>query len=169
MENASKALIMAAGVLVGVLVLSLAVYLFTDFGSKTADINKQKANSQLTSFNSQFTAYTDYKDKNGNWKITIYDIITLRGAAIENNKNYIDDSYHIINEDELIQVYIDGQLLINLIDGNNSINTPIPKDDQTLLTQNRNSDGSLFKFSCESENIKFNQRGKVKSITFHKL
>ena len=31
MENASKALIMAAGVLIGVLILSLAVFLFLDF------------------------------------------------------------------------------------------------------------------------------------------
>lgn len=34
MENASKALIMAGGVLIGILILSLAVYLFIDFGGK---------------------------------------------------------------------------------------------------------------------------------------
>ena len=33
MENASKALLMAAGVLIGVLILSLAVYLFENFGT----------------------------------------------------------------------------------------------------------------------------------------
>ena len=39
MENASNALLIAGGVLIGVLILSLAVYLFADFGAKSADIN----------------------------------------------------------------------------------------------------------------------------------
>ena len=33
MENASKALIMAASVLLGVMIISFAVYLFSTFGS----------------------------------------------------------------------------------------------------------------------------------------
>ena len=41
MENASNALIIAGGVLIGVLILSLAVYLFADFGSTSAEINKK--------------------------------------------------------------------------------------------------------------------------------
>ena len=39
MENASKALIMAGGVLIGVLIISLAVYLFVSFGQTSAEIN----------------------------------------------------------------------------------------------------------------------------------
>ena len=38
MENASKALLMAAGVLIGMMVLSLMVYLFISFGSSTKAI-----------------------------------------------------------------------------------------------------------------------------------
>ena len=41
MENASRALIMAAGVLVGVLLLSLAVYLFTIFGNFGSEMTTQ--------------------------------------------------------------------------------------------------------------------------------
>ena len=41
MENASNALIIAGGVLIGVLIISLAVYLFVDFGSTSAEINKK--------------------------------------------------------------------------------------------------------------------------------
>ena len=59
MENASKALIMAGGILVGVLVLSLMVYLFADFGSTSAQINAQNKQNQLSQFNSKFTAYED--------------------------------------------------------------------------------------------------------------
>ena len=41
MENASKALIMAAGVLIGILILSLAVYLFVSFGNTSRELHKQ--------------------------------------------------------------------------------------------------------------------------------
>ena len=82
MENASKALIMAGGILVGVLVLSLMVYLFADFGSTSAQINAQNKQNQLSQFNSKFTAY---EDKEG---LTIYDVITVAGYAKENNKYY---------------------------------------------------------------------------------
>lgn len=41
MENASRALIMAAGVLVGVLLLSLAVYLFTIFSNFGSEMTTQ--------------------------------------------------------------------------------------------------------------------------------
>ena len=55
MENASKALMMAGGVLIGVLIISLAVYLFADFGSRSASINAQNTEKQLAAFNSKFT------------------------------------------------------------------------------------------------------------------
>ena len=90
MENASKALMMAGGVLIGVLIISLAVYLFADFGSRSASINAQNTEKQLAAFNSKFTSYQDFKDKDGNWQITIYNIITLKGYATENNNNYED-------------------------------------------------------------------------------
>ena len=76
MENASKALIMAGGILVGVLVLSLMVYLFADFGSTSAQINDQNKQNQLSQFNSKFTAY---EDKEG---LTIYDVITVAARAL---------------------------------------------------------------------------------------
>ncbi len=71
MENASKALLMAAGVLIGIMVLSLAVYLFVTFGSTSAQMHQQKEQDQLNQFNSQFTSYEGKED------ITIYDIVLL--------------------------------------------------------------------------------------------
>ena len=41
MENASKALLMAASVLVGVVILSLAVYLYISFSGSANEIGKQ--------------------------------------------------------------------------------------------------------------------------------
>lgn len=91
MENASKALLMAAGVLIGILLISLAVYLFVDFGSTSAKINEQNAQKQVSQFNSKFTSYEGLDG------LTIYDVITVIGYAKENNDFYGDlNEYKII-------------------------------------------------------------------------
>lgn len=82
MENASKALLMAAGVLIGILILSLAVYLFVSFGSTSAELHKQNEAQQIAQFNSQFTSY---EGKEG---LTIYDVITVANLATESNIYY---------------------------------------------------------------------------------
>lgn len=82
MENASKALIMAASVLIGVVIISLAVYLYFSFSSSANEIGKQMEEGQLQQFNNQFTSYEDKED------LTIYDVITVTNLAIENNKYY---------------------------------------------------------------------------------
>ena len=150
MENASKALIMAGGVLIGILIISLAVYLFVDFGSTSAQINDQNAQKQITEFNSKFTAYEGYKDEDGNWIITIYDIISLAGYAKENNEYYKDV------EDEKIIVTVNKKQ----IQTNND-------EDNKQLIKNHTKNGMLNKFKCDK--IDYNNRGKVKSIAFVKV
>ena len=71
MENASRALIMAAGVLVGVLLLSLAVYLFTIFGNFGSEMTTQMNEKNLSEFNAQFTKYESIKMKMVNGKIHV--------------------------------------------------------------------------------------------------
>lgn len=82
MENASKALLMAAGVLMGVVILSLAAYLFVTFSSSADDVKSEIANNQLNKFNSQFLAYEQRED------LTVYDILTAVNLAENNNKYY---------------------------------------------------------------------------------
>ena len=147
MENASKALLMAGGVLIGILILSLAAYLFVDFGSTSAEIHRQNEEKQITEFNSKFTSYEGYKDKDGNWQITIYDIITLAGYAKENN------TYNEGVTEEQIIVQVNGRQ----IQSNNN------EQNQNLIREFIN-DGRLIKFKCDE--IKYNSRGKVKLIAF---
>lgn len=152
MENASKALIMAGGILIGLLIISLAVYLFVDFGRTAADINNQNAEQQIVEFNSKFTKYESYKDNDGNWKTTIYDIISLAGYAKENNEYYNESS--------------DEQISVNIIGSPVKNNIQQLSDYKSLMSQYM-YDGSgttLRKFSCES--ISYNTKGKIKSINF---
>ena len=94
MENASKALLMAAGVLIGILILSLAVFLFANFGAASAEAHKQNEENQIQQFNVQFTAYQGRKD------ITIHDIVTVANLAKSTNQSFglteqTDNNYYI--------------------------------------------------------------------------
>lgn len=164
MENASKALIMAGGILIGILIISLAVYLFTDFGRTAADINDRNASQQLVDFNSKFTKYESYKDNDGNWKTTVYDIVTLAGYAKENNEYYKESteeqiSVNIVNEDALKDIQSIANYKYVLI-----IQKEKNKENKYLY----NDDGvSLRRYKCNS--ISYNTRGKVQSINFEKI
>ena len=152
MENASKALIMAGGILVGVLVLSLMVYLFADFSRTAADINSQNEQQRIVEFNSKFTTYDTYKDKDGNWQITIYDIISLAGYAKENNDYYSESP--------------DEQISVNIQSSPKTNNVQEHLNEYTKIISNYayTANGNLKKFSCES--IEYNSNGKVKAINF---
>lgn len=92
MENASKALIMAAEVLIGVMIISIGVYLFNVFGQYSADNTKRIEDTQISEFNNQFLKFygsrTNDEGKVEPIKCTIHDIVSLANLAKENNKNY---------------------------------------------------------------------------------
>ena len=104
MENASKALLMAGGVLLGILILSLAVYLFSNFGGASSRIHDNIEENQTAQFNSQFTKYV------GNENVTIHDVITMANLATENNKYYEMPKRGSIasGSDNYITVLLDG-------------------------------------------------------------
>jgi len=101
MENASKALIMAGSILIGVLIISLAVYLFatfSDYGEKQAATIAEK---QIDEFNSNFYKYygnetvrlTATKEVTRPIAVTTHDILTLANLARQNNQNFFPDTY----------------------------------------------------------------------------
>lgn len=79
MENASKALIMAAEVLVGVLIITFGVIMVRAFSNYGAVTTASMDDTKRTTFNNQFTKYYDSET------ITIHDIITISNLAQENN------------------------------------------------------------------------------------
>ncbi len=102
MENASKALLMAAGVLIGMMVLSLMVYLFISFGSTSQEIREEQAQKQLNQFNTQFTSYVG---KNN----TIYDVVTAANLATKNNIYYeLEHKGVATGKDNYISVYLEN-------------------------------------------------------------
>ena len=106
MENASKALIMAASILIGIMIISLAVYLFATFGATSAELHEQMQTDRVNQFNTQFTTYQNMTN------LTIYDVVTVANLAKDNNEYYgltsSDESNYYITV-QLGNTYIEKQ------------------------------------------------------------
>lgn len=80
MENASKALLMAGGILIGVLILALMVTLFVSSSELSNNYEKSKKSEAIQQFNVNFTQYLGQD-------LTTHEMITLCNfAKKENNK-----------------------------------------------------------------------------------
>ena len=164
MENASKALLMAAGILVGVLVLSLLAYLIMYFSQLYADIDRQNADQKLAQFNTQYTTYLHKTD------LTIYDILTIVSYAKENNQNYRDEEGEVYagNEENIISISlkIGGTTTNNVQEKNKTYFDGIIKVDQGNLHQDASGKWLLPTYTCKS--ITYNDKGRVQIVEIQK-
>lgn len=91
MENASKALLITGSILIGVILLSLAVYVYNIMGEAKKMETSTFTEEQLVKYNQEFLSY----DKS---RMYGTDVITVLNKAIDNNKRYAeDDDSNIIN------------------------------------------------------------------------
>ena len=103
MENASKALIMAASVLLGVMILSVGVYLFYVYSDYSSNAYQQLEQAQINQFNTQFlkyygmTAVENEKEEPQPILCTAHDIISLANLAYQNNLQYEVDNLNGYN------------------------------------------------------------------------
>ncbi len=146
MENASKALLMAGGVLIGLLIITLAVYLFTSFGTTSAEVNKKNQEQQLVQFNTQYTTYLGRTD------LTIYDVVTVANSAHENNVNYADVSDHATAYDIIVKI------------GNTRIDNKSQSDIDNLILVNQTN----TKYECTDIEY-YDTSGRVKQVTFKQI
>lgn len=172
MENASKALLMAAGFVMGIAVLSLAVYLYASFGGSAKTINQNIEEGNRNQFNNQYIEYT-VKDCN------VYDIYSVVNLANDYNKtneftkpsNYSSTDYYIwvdvkigstqttvnsFNESHLKQL-LTGKTIGNMEAGKSAF-------DSTYAYYSNTNVYKLYKFSAS---VEYNEwTGRVNRITF---
>lgn len=96
MENASKALLIAGGVLIALVIISMFILMFSRISNIQEEQEKKTQMEQLTAFNEEYEAYN---------KKVMYgtDVITLINKTAENNKKYSE------NADYKIVVTLDGK------------------------------------------------------------
>lgn len=166
MENASKALLMAASVLIGILILSLAVYLFVSFGSTSAEMHQQIETQQIAQFNSQFTSY---EVKN----CTIYDIVTVANLATENNiyyelpNNQPNNYYISVKKGNTSIEYGYGSTTEEIRNRYNELIKEDLENIQNKVDENNNNSPKLKTYQCKA---KINPTTKrVNSIFFSEM
>ena len=83
MENVSKALIIAAGILFAILILTLLVIFFNQMSSYYAEQHNTKMVEQVTEFNSKFDNYSG-KTIRGN------ELVSIMNKVVDYNRTYSD-------------------------------------------------------------------------------
>ncbi len=104
MENASKALLLAAGVLIGLILLSLGLYLYNTVRAAGELKSIQLSEEQLLKYNAEYEAF----DKG---RMYGTDVITVLNKARNNNEKYKNDESMFINVQftlkNAVQNYVD--------------------------------------------------------------
>lgn len=148
MEDAVKALLIAAGVLIGLMIIALGVALFSSLNKYTEETQNRIEENALQKFNEQFTKYINYED------LTIQDIVTVANIAYENNKNYDLTAQNGYNYYVTIKIG-DTQEIQETI-----------KDEIAQLLK----DNSAKKYKCTNENVKINPNtGRVYEVIFQEI
>ena len=104
MENATKALLISAGVLLGIIIISLAVYVFANSAAFGESYESSQEEIRIANYNNKFEIYNKEE-------ITIYDIISVLNLSKEYKEKYGDT----------INVYMGTTLLTQSIDINEQI------------------------------------------------
>lgn len=166
MENASKALLMAAAVLIGVIVLSLIIYLYSTFSQAKRDNMELINQNQIVAFNAKYLSYDERED------LTYYDIANIATMVKNDNEkndlniivkigkkstNYASDGYNDMMEKLYNQSTIDDSA-----NGNNSeIMKKYTKVDlRTGLAQEAKA---LVHYTCK---VNFDNTGRVSNVNF---
>ena len=110
MENASKALIMAAGILIGVIVLSIFAYEFITISNTGEQYGQEIRQRQIDEFNSQFEAYAyEYTYENPNLgtprRLKAQEVVRLFYLVSDWNKGNEDDQIDIIIPNSIANRY----------------------------------------------------------------
>jgi len=136
LENASRALIIAGGVLIGILVLGLAVVLYTTFREDASTTAEQIEKDRVMQFNSQFSLYIEKSnatDKPLEPYLDIYDVINLASTAKECNRRYGYTSKQDANDNDL---YVQIEANTSDILASNNLEEDVNANKNTWLIDN---------------------------------
>lgn len=134
MENASKAIIMAGGILIAIIIMSLLVMLFSQIGSVYGEEGNSKAVEQLEEYNRKFALY----------ERSLYgsELLSLANLVEEYEKSLIDGDIITTSNSITVTVKLDRNTI-----GYEGVE---PKY-SSLLNTNGVSLGKIKKYSDELE------------------
>lgn len=137
MENASKALIMAGGILIALLIIGLLVLMFTSLQDYRNSEEQSTKDTQVAKFNDQFEPYK--KDD-----LTLMELKSVYNKIESNNKKYPE--YEIKNN--IASVYPDINKDFKSIPEEDKINGKF----KCIKTEYKNIDGRISLMNFEKVN-----------------
>ena len=161
MENAARALTMAAGVLIGIMIISIAVYLFTSLGNTSSEIYSKVEQTKIDKFNSQFLKYYRLDT------CTAHDIVSIANLAKNSNK------YYELEEGSEYNYYV-NVIVKDYIDSKGSKNKEEKhfeklydvKYTEFIENNSTNEEKSEIKYFTCTKILQSNITGRVYQITF---
>lgn len=90
MENASKALLIAGGVLIAMIIASFGVYLYGVYHEHAENVMNRLTESQITEFNAKFTAFEGRE-------LTTNEVISIMNLVREENNSLAGENGHKVN------------------------------------------------------------------------
>lgn len=172
MENASKAFIMAAGVLIAVMIASFMILVLRKAGSMSAEYETQRGDLELANFNSQF----EYFARENN---TYFDIMTVANMAYDVNRNNQYDANNKVEikivkqkDDALYSILSNDKLERNyFFPETNIVGKEHQKYMYSLVPEYAEFDGQNEKYKLKFNCIKteYNEiTGKIREMQFKK-
>lgn len=144
MENASKALLMAGGVLIAIIVISIGVFLFLSYGEIGSNYEETTATNEVTKYNTNFTKFLGRQD------ITIQEIVSTISFA-DNNE---------------IMAGVVTEVYIGSIKKNHSNEEDYDEYITELIT---NNSGKLYELKAINSTDYDQTTGKIKKVTFTEI
>ncbi len=155
MENASKALLMAGSILIGIMVISVSVYIFNVFSNYSKERSEELNAHQLSEFNAQFTKYEAIE------QISIYQIISVANYA----KNHNESMAKTGDTTTQITVTATGTLI-----GSNKNITNLTTEEKNELIKNHVEASSIPMYRIKDGGITYNVGTKrVNSVQFEQI
>lgn len=197
MENASKALIIAGGILLAIMILSLIVYMSTITSRMVAAQEEKKAGEEIVAFNKEYEAYNkkrmygteiitvmrkamDY-NKDADEKINI-------GLITKNNYTTVKETITVDEQGEKSTNKKQEEIIVlksgsyNIIDNETELENFFKQeandvyDDPSQRTRyskvNIYSALTNFKrsiFKCSDNSVKYYESGRIKEICFEEI
>ena len=143
MENASKALIMVGGILIGILILTIAVVLFRSFSDFGHSTYEQVEETKIMEWNSNYLKFygnmsTGSNQKNVPIPVTAHDIVSMANHAMQNNINY---GFEGIEEaDNPSSYYV--QVVVNGINGYENFESRLVNRENFLKNYSQKADAN---------------------------
>ena len=144
MENASKVLMIAGGILIGILIISLGVYLFNNSSILSSSYSDKLSQDELNQLNNKFLIYA--KD------LTPQEMVSVINLVKENNVKNVDI------EENQIEVIIDNKI-INTLD--------VSQDWKTVIMEQSDvNNDPKYKFISVSYN---KQNGRINKMIWKSI